>query len=348
MSDGIVLVANLAESDDQDSHVTICYFGKVSEGKWNLEDLLEAVMPIGTNSWGGSVQRADIFDTKNDGYAYVWLINSIDFTSDHEYLRQTLDVQSDYDEYKPHITFAYSEEMNPAWYSSLREPFIIAGKGYELWFGDQRIKLLDESLEAASKPTPHDAAPSVSRGRGYPIPKGVQANAQWALDKIAEGSRGATTVGRRTARILAGGGEIGPAFARKINVYFPRHKSDLPGGRERDENPTPGQIAWQAWGGTQAWRWTDRILAQEEKMAASFAGGTDNDPNTSAGGRSLTQRARMNAAKRGEAMPDGSYPTRNKAEWIWGWTMRGLAKDRVAVEKYLRRRAKALGIPAPD
>lgn len=57
---------------------------------------------------------------------------------------------------------------------------------------------------------------------------------------------------------------------------------------------------------------------------------------------------RMGLAKKGQAMPDGSFPTPTKAYWFKARQAIGRAKDaakRSRVISYLKRRATALGIP---
>lgn len=64
----------------------------------------------------------------------------------------------------------------------------------------------------------------------------------------------------------------------------------------------------------------------------------------------LSADARREAAKDGKAMPDGSYPTRDKAEFEKAVKAYGRAKDKDAVKSYLEKRAKDEGWEAslPD
>lgn len=64
----------------------------------------------------------------------------------------------------------------------------------------------------------------------------------------------------------------------------------------------------------------------------------------SSGGRSLSVEARDNAADRGEALPDGKLPTRNRTELASAIKLRNHVDghSQMAVRRYLTRRAKAL------
>jgi len=56
--------------------------------------------------------------------------------------------------------------------------------------------------------------------------------------------------------------------------------------------------------------------------------------------------ARKGAAAKGIALPDGSYPIKDKTDWAKAKQALGRAKNRAVVVKHLIKRAKALGIPA--
>jgi hypothetical protein len=77
----------------------------------------------------------------------------------------------------------------------------------------------------------------------------------------------------------------------------------------------------------------DEVAAAEKHVAADVAKG---DPDLSAD-------ARKEAAKAGKALPDGSYPTRTKAEFEKAVKAYGRAKDKPATKAYLIKRAKAEG-----
>jgi len=107
-----------------------------------------------------------------------------------------------------------------------------------------------------------------SADRMFSIPKSVQAEAQKALDWHREHKRGGTSVGLNTARILAGGGQVGIRKIKHIAKYFPRHEVDkqAKGWRPGEDNfPSNGRIAWALWGGDAGQRWSKAITEREEK-----------------------------------------------------------------------------------
>lgn len=63
--------------------------------------------------------------------------------------------------------------------------------------------------------------------------------------------------------------------------------------------------------------------------------------------KTFTAEQRRELAKKGEAMPDGSFPTPTKADWFNARQSLGRAPEgkRPSVVAHLKRRAKALGIP---
>lgn len=95
-------------------------------------------------------------------------------------------------------------------------------------------------------------------------PKMVQEAAQRALDWIAEGKQGSgfTSVGRVRAGQLARGEEISMETIARMKSYFARHAVDKDAqGFSRGEPgyPTPGRVAWDAWGGDAGEIWVSGI-----------------------------------------------------------------------------------------
>jgi len=112
---------------------------------------------------------------------------------------------------------------------------------------------------------------AIIKGETYTPPKGVQAAAQRALDWIADGKAGSgfTDVGRKRASDLARGAGISMATVRRMKAYFDRHQSDkdATGFSSGEEGyPSPGRVAWDAWGGDAGYSWV-RGLAGEDKAA---------------------------------------------------------------------------------
>ena len=96
-------------------------------------------------------------------------------------------------------------------------------------------------------------------------PEGVRLEAKRALRWIEEGQAGSgfTAVGRRRAQQLADGDAVSLAVIRRIASYLARHEVDKQGqGWSPGEPgyPSPGRVAWAAWGGDPAISWTRGIL----------------------------------------------------------------------------------------
>jgi len=105
---------------------------------------------------------------------------------------------------------------------------------------------------------------------GYQVPEGVQSAAKTALKWIADGQSGDgfTSVGRNRADQLASGGTVSRATLVKMRAYFARHFVDkeAEGWGDRTD-PTPGMVAWYAWGGDAGRTWANTILGKVEKRA---------------------------------------------------------------------------------
>jgi hypothetical protein len=96
---------------------------------------------------------------------------------------------------------------------------------------------------------------------GHRPPKDVQEAAQRAVRWIEDGKagKGFTDVGRHRAHQLAGGEEVSDEEMRKIKAYFARHTVDKDAtgfARGEDGYPSPGRVAWDAWGGDAGERWS--------------------------------------------------------------------------------------------
>lgn len=97
----------------------------------------------------------------------------------------------------------------------------------------------------------------------YP-PKGAQSAAKRALKWIEEGKAGSgfTATGRARAAQLARGGAVSRDVAAKMKSYFARHEVDKKATGFRageDGYPTPGRVAWDAWGGDAAASWSSKL-----------------------------------------------------------------------------------------
>ena len=83
---------------------------------------------------------------------------------------------------------------------------------------------------------------------------------QRAVRWIEEGKAGRnfTAVGRDRAHQLANGESLSVSEVKKMRAYFARHEVDKDAKgfkRGSDEFPSPGRVAWDAWGGDAGQRW---------------------------------------------------------------------------------------------
>ena len=99
---------------------------------------------------------------------------------------------------------------------------------------------------------------------GYKIPAGVQSAAKRAIRWIEDGKAGGgfTAVGRRRASQLAAGGSVSRDVVVKMRAYFARHAVDKNAtGFSAGEKgyPSPGRVAWDAWGGDAGRTWVNGL-----------------------------------------------------------------------------------------
>lgn len=108
----------------------------------------------------------------------------------------------------------------------------------------------------------------LTKEAGYDVPSDVQAAARKALKWISEGRAGDgfTSVGRGRAQQLADGGAVSRGVLVKMRAYFARHAVDKDAEEWGDQSdPTPGMVAWYAWGGNPGRTWANRVLGDLEK-----------------------------------------------------------------------------------
>ena len=114
----------------------------------------------------------------------------------------------------------------------------------------------------------------LSKAETFVPPQGVQEAAQRALDWIAEGHAGDgfTDTGRARAAQLARGDGVSEETVRRMAAFLARHapSKDAEGfSAGEDGFPSPGRVAWDAWGGDPAVAWTRDVIAgldSEEKQ----------------------------------------------------------------------------------
>lgn len=112
--------------------------------------------------------------------------------------------------------------------------------------------------------------------------------AQRFLDWRGEGEKGGTDVAVARARQLVNRQELSPETVRRMHSFFSRHEVDKEAEGFRpgeDGYPSPGRVAWAAWGGDPGQSWArgkaaslDRIDGEEraEEVTASAAKGIAN------------------------------------------------------------------------
>lgn len=99
---------------------------------------------------------------------------------------------------------------------------------------------------------------------GHTPPKGVQEVGQRAVRWIEDGKagKGFTDVGKERAHQLADGKDLTDEEVTKMQAYFKRHAvdKDAEGFSHGDKGfPSPGRVAWDAWGGDEGERWVKGI-----------------------------------------------------------------------------------------
>ena len=99
---------------------------------------------------------------------------------------------------------------------------------------------------------------------GHTPPKGVQEVGRRAVRWIEDGKAGRnfTDVGRHRAHQLADGKSLSDEDVKKMKAYFARHTVDKDATgfkRGQDGFPSPGRVAWDAWGGDEGERWVRGI-----------------------------------------------------------------------------------------
>ena len=105
--------------------------------------------------------------------------------------------------------------------------------------------------------------------------KGMQDAAKRALAWIADGKagQGFTDVGRKRASDIAAGRALSAETVMRMFSFFSRHEVDKKAtgfNSGEDGFPTPGRVAWDAWGGDPGFSWATKIRNQLQKSARSL------------------------------------------------------------------------------
>ena len=201
----------------------------------------------------------------------------------------------------PPEAFAYTpdREMPSTWklrlWDSLEERETAAQVGRALaalgpgGFRGNRVQIPAEDLPSVRRKVlaawrkvnePDAEIPEVLKQTFTP-PEGVQEAAQRALDWIAEGHAGSgfTDTGRARAAQLARGDGVSEDTIRRMASFLARHEGskDAEGfSAGEDGFPSPGRVAYDAWGGDAGKAWADMLVArfdQDEKQTCPTATG---------------------------------------------------------------------------
>ena len=125
------------------------------------------------------------------------------------------------------------------------------------------------AVSVAEKIAPGGELKRAVEAGSYSPPQGVADAAKRALKWIDEGRAGSgfTAVGRRRASQLASGEDVSADVVNRMISYFARHEVDkqATGFSSGEEGfPTPGRVAWDAWGGDAGQSW---VNGMDNKMA---------------------------------------------------------------------------------
>lgn len=98
--------------------------------------------------------------------------------------------------------------------------------------------------------------------------KAMRDEAQRYRDWKAEGRKGGTDVAARRASQILSGSPLSNDTVRTMSAWFARHEVDKQGqgfSPGEDGYPSPGRVAWAAWGGDPGKSWSDKLVSQMDK-----------------------------------------------------------------------------------
>lgn len=123
-------------------------------------------------------------------------------------------------------------------------------------------------------------------------PQAVRDAAKKALDWMADGKAGDgfTSVGRKRASDLANGHPVSLDTLKRMKAYFDRHGVDKQTPHWNE--PSPGKVAWYAWGGDAGYSWAKQMLARAEKASEAVSKSFDED-NQSKGHGKLAEAEKL-------------------------------------------------------
>jgi len=109
---------------------------------------------------------------------------------------------------------------------------------------------------------------NVEEEETYKVPAGASSAAKRALKWISDGKagKGFTSVGRNRASQLARGGSVSRQTVARMRSYFARHMVDKKAKgfySGQDGYPSPGRVAWDAWGGDAGRAWVNKLNLED-------------------------------------------------------------------------------------
>lgn len=108
----------------------------------------------------------------------------------------------------------------------------------------------------------------------YEPTKGMQEEAQRAIDWKEEGRKGGTRIGLGRARQILRGDPMSLDIVKRMYSYFARHEVDKKGqGFEVGEDgyPSAGRVAWSLWGGDAGYTWSTNIINDLKKQGYNMS-----------------------------------------------------------------------------
>lgn len=143
---------------------------------------------------------------------------------------------------------------------------VVRPKIVEVEKSDEETSIIDKIRELINK---EKAVPDT-----FVPPQAVREEAKRAQNWIAEGHAGAnfTSVGRARASQLANGEGVSRDTLARMKSFLARHAVDSQGqGYKVGEAgyPSPGRVAYAAWGGSAAKTWVDKLFRQYD-LAKSY------------------------------------------------------------------------------
>ncbi len=182
------------------------------------------------------------------------------------------------------------------------------------------------------------SAKSVTASDSFTPTKGMVEEAKRALEWRKEFKRGGTAVGIARARDIANGKNLPYKTVKRMKAFFDRHQVDAKaqGFRPGEKGfPSNGRIAHALWGGDPGYTWAKNIVSRVEGTEKSFDSIEEK--------RFYTRNRRMEYAKRGWALPDGSYPIREVGDLRNAIQSYGLGKNKKRTRQHIMKRARQLG-----